>query len=258
MKKIYSIIALAAMGVVANAQNLVTNPSFDNGLTGWTAGPTGSYTLPTLAPADGSDGANSATYNASATTGFYQELPITAGHSITISFYYKASGSGNGARIWSAYKNAAGTIVNQTSDPATDPLRTNNGYLPMVSNWTQKTITVTVPANVTTLQLAFRAYSNSTVSFDQISVVDNTSALATAEIKANNTPVLVKNTSAKSNITFGVKANDVKFYNMAGQVVKSASVRAEEVVNVEDLQAGMYIVTGTVNGQPVSQKILKK
>ena len=68
----------------------------------------------------------------------------------------------------------------------------------------------------------------------------------------------VKNTFVKDEaITFGADVKDVKVYNMFGQVVKTASVKNNGTLNVAELQKGSYIVTGTVNNQPVSQKILK-
>jgi len=48
----------------------------------------------------------------------------------------------------------------------------------------------------------------------------------------------------------------VKVYNIIGQVVKTASVKENQPLNIDE-QKGNYIVTGTVNNQPVSQKILK-
>ena len=50
---------------------------------------------------------------------------------------------------------------------------------------------------------------------------------------------------------------DVKVFNMFGQIVKEASVKENGTVNVAELAKGNYIVTGTVNNQPVSQKVLK-
>lgn len=60
-----------------------------------------------------------------------------------------------------------------------------------------------------------------------------------------------------SEIVFGADVKDVKVYNMMGQVVKTASVRENGTLNVDELQKGSYIVTGTINNEPVSQKILK-
>lgn len=68
---------------------------------------------------------------------------------------------------------------------------------------------------------------------------------------------LVKNTVVNNAILFAAKA-DVQIVSMNGQVVKSASVNENTALDVTSLAKGMYIVTGTVNGKAVSQKIIKK
>ncbi|EJL72412.1 T9SS type A sorting domain-containing protein [Chryseobacterium populi] len=258
MKKFYSFIGFVLVSTSMFAQNLVANPSFDNGLTGWAAGPINGYQAPTLVAADGHNGSNSAQYiNATATTGFYQEFPVIAGNTYTISFWYKATGDGTDARIWSNYKDAGGTIIYQGATAADDPLRgPNNLYLPTASAWTLHTVNVTAPANVTTFQLAVRAYNNATLAaFDDFSVTTGT--LAVGEV-APSKYRLIKNTFVKNDgITFGAQAKDVKVYNMFGQVVKTASVKENETLSVAELAKGSYIVTGTINNEPVSQKILK-
>ncbi len=68
----------------------------------------------------------------------------------------------------------------------------------------------------------------------------------------------VKNTFIKNDeISFGSEVKNVKVYTLSGQLVKTSSVKANETLNVAELAKGNYIVTGTVNNQPVSQKILK-
>ncbi|SDM36228.1 T9SS type A sorting domain-containing protein [Chryseobacterium taihuense] len=68
----------------------------------------------------------------------------------------------------------------------------------------------------------------------------------------------VKNTFIKNDeISFGSEVKDVKVYTLSGQLVKTSSVKANETLNIAELAKGNYIVTGTVNNQPVSQKILK-
>ncbi len=67
----------------------------------------------------------------------------------------------------------------------------------------------------------------------------------------------VRNTAVTNEINFGAKA-DVKIFSMNGQVVKSASVSEDKNLEVSDLTPGMYIVTGMINGQAVSTKIVKK
>lgn len=74
---------------------------------------------------------------------------------------------------------------------------------------------------------------------------------------ANGTKVnLVKNTNVQSTIVFGAKAN-VQILNANGQVVKTAAVNDNSTLDVSSLAKGMYIVTADVNGQKVSQKVIK-
>lgn len=68
---------------------------------------------------------------------------------------------------------------------------------------------------------------------------------------------LVKNTLVSNAITFATKS-DVQVINMNGQVVKTASVNENSSLEVSTLPKGTYIVTGSVNGKAVSQKIIKK
>jgi hypothetical protein len=67
---------------------------------------------------------------------------------------------------------------------------------------------------------------------------------------------LVKNTIVTNELIFGASAK-VSVYN-AGQVVKTAEVSENSKLDVSGLVKGTYVVTGLVNGQAVSQKIIKK
>ncbi|MFC7348774.1 carbohydrate binding domain-containing protein [Chryseobacterium zhengzhouense] len=261
MKKIFTVLGIVAVAASANAQNLITNPGFENGLTSWTATNPGSgtaYYLPTLTTTAPHSGTNSVEYTApTATTGFEQNIPVTAGATYTISFWYKASGDNTDARIWANYLDSAGAAVYQNTNTASDPLRgPNNGYLPTSTAWTQHSVTVVAPANVVSLKLQVRAYNNAAVvAFDDFSVTTGT--LAVGEVLPSKYRI-IKNTFVKNDeITFGADAKDVKIYTLTGQLVKTASVKANGTLNVADLAEGNYIVTGTVNNQAVSQKILK-
>lgn len=68
---------------------------------------------------------------------------------------------------------------------------------------------------------------------------------------------LVKNTLVANELIFGASAK-VSVYNTAGQVVKTAEVSDNSRLDVSALPKGTYVVTGLVNGQAVSQKIIKK
>lgn len=83
-------------------------------------------------------------------------------------------------------------------------------------------------------------------------------SLSVSDTKNIQSLNFVKNSFVKNNeIVFGSDVKDVKVFNMSGQIVKEASVKQNETVSVAELSKGNYIVTGTVNNQPVSQKILK-
>lgn len=88
-------------------------------------------------------------------------------------------------------------------------------------------------------------------------VTPSTASLAVSDIKKSNN-LFIKNTLVKNDeITFGSDVKDIKIYTLSGAVVKTGSVKNGATLNVAELAKGNYIVTGMVNNQPVSQKILK-
>ena len=95
-----------------------------------------------------------------------------------------------------------------------------------------------------------------TVTLDNLVVKTYTPSLSTIDFNSQKLN-LVKNTKVTNEITFGEKAN-VKIYNVSGSLVKSASVEKNTSLNVSSLPKGIYVVTGEVNGQSVSQKIVKE
>ncbi len=263
MKKIFTILGVVAMATVANAQNLIQNPGFESDFASWLAGPTGSYTAPTISTTDFHGGAKSANYDAAtATTGFYQNVAISASTSYTLSFWYKASSQRDPAsstyanifRLWSIMKDASGTAVYNTTNSSEDPLRTNNGYLPLTDVWTQHTVTFTSHASAASLDFAFRSYGSGSSFIDDTSLTAGT--MATVDFSKDKFS-LVKNTVVADNVVFAKNA-DVQIINAAGQVVKSLKVTDGAIVNVSSLAKGVYFVTGVVNGEKVSQKIIKQ
>lgn len=68
----------------------------------------------------------------------------------------------------------------------------------------------------------------------------------------------IKNSLVKNDeIIFAAEVKNIKVYTLSGQLVKTSSVNNGVSLNVAELQKGNYIVTGLVDDQPVSQKILK-
>ena len=98
------------------------------------------------------------------------------------------------------------------------------------------------------------------VSIDNLVVTTYpSSVLATTDvIKSKN--IFLKNSLVDNTLSFQTKGNaTVRVYNTNGQLVKTANVSAQNAnVNVANLPKGNYVVTAELNGETVSQKILKK
>ena len=120
--------------------------------------------------------------------------------------------------------------------------------------FTTYTIQITGGNSSSKLVFAAAVASNNRFFIDEILVTAPTQAVGDVNATKAN---LVKNTVVNNAILFAAKA-DVQIVSMNGQVVKSASVNENTALDVTSLAKGMYIVSGTVNGQAVSQKIIKK
>lgn len=83
----------------------------------------------------------------------------------------------------------------------------------------------------------------------------NMSTMAVSDVNSAKIN-LVKNTNVTNSIIFGANAT-VQIVNVNGQVVRTAQVSDNTIMDVSSLAKGMYIVTADVNGQKVSQKIIK-
>ncbi len=58
-------------------------------------------------------------------------------------------------------------------------------------------------------------------------------------------------------ILFGTEVRDVKVYDNYRQVVKKSPTKLATSLDILELAKGTYIVTGTINNVPISQKIVK-
>lgn len=123
------------------------------------------------------------------------------------------------------------------------------------ANWALITPTGTIPTTET-LSIRFTGTNATEWRIDDVKLAGTLIVLGTGNNNASKAS-LVKNTVVANTILFAAKA-DVQVINANGQVVKTASVNENTALDVTSLAKGMYIVTGTVNGQAVSQKIIKK
>lgn len=116
----------------------------------------------------------------------------------------------------------------------------------------------TNPAPTSIASICIREGGNATngtgnALIDDLVVTNLTLGVSDLALSKNN---LVKNTNVTSNLVFGAKS-DIQIVNANGQVVKTATVNENTSLNVSSLTKGIYIVTGVVNGQKVSQKFMK-
>ena len=139
---------------------------------------------------------------------------------------------------------------------STSTLTINNGT-PITST---SAIAPTVLKSVAIRQDGGATAGTGNVSIDNLVVTTYpSSVLATTDvIKSKN--IFLKNSLVDNTLSFQTKGNaTVRVYNTNGQLVKTANVSAQNAnVNVANLPKGNYVVTAELDGETVSQKILKK
>ena len=102
----------------------------------------------------------------------------------------------------------------------------------------------------------FKRFKRATLLFNEFKISDYNVTLGVSDIKNLNAN-FVKSTLVNDEVKFGTKS-EVKVYNLNGQLIKTAQVSETKSLDASDLQSGMYIITGTLDRKPVSQKIIKK
>ena len=134
---------------------------------------------------------------------------------------------------------------------------TINSETPITST---SAVAPTVLKSVAIRQAGTASSGTGNVSIDNLVVTTYpSSVLATKDvIKSKN--IFLKNTMVDNTLSFQTKGNaSVKVYNANGQLVKSAAISAQNAnVDVASLPKGNYVVTAELNGEKVSQKVIKK
>ena len=159
------------------------------------------------------------------------ELPVATDVSVKVAF--SVSGSNSTSTL---------TINNET------PITSTSAVAP------------TVLKSVVIRQAGSATAGTGNVSIDNLVVTTYPSnTLSVGDItKTKN--IFVKNTMVDNTLSFQTKGNaTVRVYNTNGQLVKSATISAQNAnVNVANLPKGNYVVTAELNGETVSQKIVKQ
>ena len=209
-------------------------------------------------------------------TGNYVQVTLTpsTGYTLTInSLTFRVQRSGTGPRdmaVRSSVDNYTDNLP-ATINPANAALSiipTNVIHYVSDISTGQNGATIT-PTNITDVSspVTFRFYffnaeaTTGTFSVDDVVINGTTKSIPLGtidNIKEKN--IFLKNTMVDNTLSFQTKGNaSVKVYNANGQLVKTANVSAQNAnVNVANLPKGNYVVTAELNGETVSQKILKK
>lgn len=89
-------------------------------------------------------------------------------------------------------------------------------------------------------------------------LVSNNDNMADFSLEGSVKSGFVQNPFIKdSKIVFSTEVKDVKVYDTFRQVVKKSPTKLASSLDIAELPKGTYIVTGTINNIPISQKIIK-
>lgn len=262
MKKLYSLVALALFSISAIAQSTIYSenmgtPSgtagistnvFQNGIPVIYSGSADVRTSTASSGYTGSSGGGNVFFTGTAGTNFIISGISTLSYSnIQMSFgQLKTTSAANNELTVEV--SADGT----TWSPLSYNRPTGGGT---ANNYILITPTGSIPATAN-LRIRFTNTNTAQWRLDDVKLTGTVGSLGTLDVR-NSKKVFVKNTVVDSDIHFGAKS-EVKIYSIGGQLLKTASVSENGILAIADLQKGIYIVTGNVNGQAVSEKIIKK
>ena len=268
MKKIFTIVSVALAVSVSAQTNLFKGSDFNN-WTDFTDGVTASgYTVNAIATSSptggvGGSGAlllgnNTGTNNAYVFTSG-ADFNIAGAKYITIKV--KGTSGGVSFNLGEVGSGKTGVTYNVPAGTTRDVTLTNSGstndYKGSINaaNWITIKLDLAGVDIVNNKVFSLKIQKSSTNAL-YVDDIQSDASLAVIDTNKSKT-TLVRNTKVNNEISFGEKAN-VKIYNVSGSLVKSASVEKNTSLNVSSLPKGIYVVTGEVNGQSVSQKIVKE
>ena len=268
MKKIFTIVSVALAVSVSAQTNLFKGSDFNN-WTDFTDGVTASgYTVNAIAtssPTGGVGGSGALLLgNNTGTTNAYvftsgTDFNIAGAKYITIKV--KGTSGGVSFNLGEVGSGKTGVTYNVPAGTTSDVTLTNSGstndYKGSINaaNWITIKLDLAGVDIVNNKVFSLKIQKSSTNAL-YVDDIQSDASLAVIDTNKSKT-TLVRNTKVTNEISFGEKAN-VKIYNVSGSLVKSASVEKNTSLNVSSLPKGIYVVTGEVNGQSVSQKLVKE
>ena len=268
MKKIFTIVSVALAVSVSAQTNLFKGSDFNN-WTDFTDGVTASgysvNAIATSSPTGGVGGSGALLLgNNTGTTNAYvftsgTDFNIAGAKYITIKV--KGTSGGVSFNLGEVGSGKTGVTYNVPAGTTSDVTLTNSGstndYKGSINaaNWITIKLDLAGVDIVNNKVFSLKIQKSSTNAL-YVDDIQSDASLAVIDTNKSKT-TLVRNTKVNNEISFGEKAN-VKIYNVSGSLVKSASVEKNTSLNVSSLPKGIYVVTGEVNGQSISQKIVKE
>lgn len=186
-------------------------------------------------------------------------LPVTAGKSYTISYWYLDNDTKASTRLWSTWLGAdKKALAKELQAEVQLEVYSTDG-----PNWVNKIVTITAPAGAEFFRYQVRAYHQNGVGggfiyYDDLSFVANTPAgvdehaIAGLKMFPNPTSENILNITSDVN---GTKA--ITIYDVVGKQVLNTTV-TDGIVNISDLNAGIYIVKITEEGKTSTRKLVRK
>lgn len=256
MKNIFTILSVVALSITAQAQQTFNYVIASQGFTNAQVITTGNIVAGKLTYEVLKNGAsNSPAYFTNGTNlRLYSQTTSGDGNSYAISGV-------SGAKMTSVKIVTPGQLGSDNYAPTSAIITVDGVVVPTVydpADATNATYLITSATGASNIKIKNgQTGASAQIRILSINITYTENTLAVADFNKSKS-LFVKNTFVKNDeITFGADAKDVKVYTLTGQLVKTASVKANGTLNIAELAEGNYIVTGTVNNQAVSQKILK-
>lgn len=261
MKKIFTILGIAAASFALAQGNLLPNPGFESwDSTSTPAKPTGwsfiSATGVTQETSVVHSGTSSVKNVAPATgnTSVNVDVPATPNTTYTLGYWVLDNDPNARSRHWVQARTATTNIT------WTSPFQPST-YTTDDPAWVFVTATATTPAATELLRFDFRTYSQGAaggaVYLDDVQLVVG-NVLSVMDVNTFDKQIII-NTLVEEDITFRLPMRStVNIYTMAGKLVSSNRVSDGQVLNAQHLEKGYYLVTVDNGTSKISRKILKK
>lgn len=273
MKRIFTFLGVVATTLVINAQDLAfSGGDFENfeafvgGLNNY-----GLKSYAVLGQGQGVDGSNSLNITANPSANHYVFTALTpAGipnDVEAITFMVKGT-SNNKSLSLNVYKEGGSEYYKfnvgvLNSDVTITPSNGNSysGSIDTAGQWVKVTLDLSQISDYNKdsatdfFALKVGKQSDFAIDLDNFKLVST--SLGVIDLDVVKSTSFVKNTIVNDELNFATKA-DVKVFDMMGREVKSASVSENKSLDLSGLSNGTYIVTGMINGEKVSEKIIKK